>query len=189
MGPGRRPTGTSLAERRPGGEAEAGGVPPSGAERLVYLEPTWKLHSAYQSLIQHPPDGYRFEAEGGRESAAIRAASRFRLAYSWFLALNRVVPVYVIQSYRNALKRPPAGTALTYSIGHLILRNEPWVLDLPCEHVTNVLGGVQHYKRFGGLARRALAADNCRRIIVTIDAGRKALEATLGPDFAAKTRM
>ena len=160
--------------------------PPAG-DRIVYLEPTWKLHSAYEGLIQHPPDGYRFEAERGRESAVIKTASRFPFAYSWFLALNRVVPVYLIQSYRNALKRPPAGTALTYSIGHLILRNEPWVLDLPCEHVTNVLGGVQHYRRFRGLLRRVLAAENCRRIIVTIDAGRKALEATLGRNLAAKT--
>jgi glycosyltransferase involved in cell wall biosynthesis len=155
----------------------------------VYLEPTWKLHSAYEGLIQHPPAGYRFEAERGRESAVIKTASRFALAYSWFLGLNRVVPLYLLQAYRNALKRPPAGTVLTYSIGHLVLRNEPWVLDLPCEHVTNVLGGLQHYNRFGGLARRVLSGDNCRGIIVTIDAGRKAVETTLGPNLAKKTNV
>ena len=183
----RSAAGTPLVGRRPADGAGGGGVAPAGGDRIVYLEPTWKLHSAYEGLIRHPPDGYRFEAESGRESAVIKTASRFALTYSWFLGLNRVVPVYLLQAYRNALKRPPTGTALTYSIGHLVLRNEPWVLDLPCEHVTNVLGGLQHYNRFGGLARRALAADHCRRIIVTIDAGRKAVEATLGSDLAEKT--
>jgi len=158
-------------------------------EHMVYLEPTWKLHSAYESLIRHPPDGYRFEAERGRESAAIKAAGQFALTHSLLYTLDRVVSVYLLKSYWNALKRPPAGTRLTYSIGHLVLRNEPWVLDLPCEHVTNVLGGFRHFKRFRGLVKRVLADHNCRKIIVSIDAGRKALEATLGPDLAEKTEV
>jgi glycosyltransferase involved in cell wall biosynthesis len=154
---------------------------------MVYLEPTWKLHSAYESLIRYPPAGYRFEAERGRESAAIKGASRFALTYSLLHAVDQLVPVHLLKSYWNALKRPPAGTKLTYSINHLVLRNEPWVLDLPCEHVTNVLGGFRHFKRFRGLVKRVLAAHNCRKIIVSIDVGRKALEAALGPDLAEKT--
>lgn len=158
-------------------------------EHLVYLEPTWGLHSAYDSLIRYPPDGYRFEAGRGRESAAIKAASRFALTYSLLYALDRLVPVHLLKSYWNALKRPPAGTKVTYSTVHLVLRNEPWVLDLPCEHVTNVLGGFRHFKRFRGLVKRVLAAHNCRKIIVSTDAGRKALEATLGSDLAEKTEV
>jgi glycosyltransferase involved in cell wall biosynthesis len=156
-------------------------------EHMVYIEPTWGLHSAYKSLIRCPPKGYRFEAECGRERAAIKAASRFSLTYSLLYALDRVVPVHLLKSYWNTLKRPPAGTKLTYSIMHLLLRNEPWVLDLPCEHVTNVLGGFRHFKRFRGLVKRVLAAPNCRKIIVSIDAGKKALQATLGSDLAGKT--
>ena len=154
---------------------------------MVYIEPTWGLHSAYKSLIRCPPEGYRFEAERGRERAAIKAASRFPLTYSLLYALDRAVPVHLLKSYWNTLKRPPARTELTYSIMHLLLRNEPWVLDLPCEHVTNVLGGFRHFKRFRGLVKRILAAPNCRKIIVSIDAGRKALQATLGPDLVGKT--
>ena len=156
-------------------------------DHMVYVEPTWGLHSAYESLIRYPPQGYRFEAEGGRGSAAIKAASRFALTFSLLYALDRVVPVHLLKSYRNALNRPPAGTKLTYSVNHLVLRNEPWVLDLPCEHVTNVLGGFRHFRRFRGLVKRVLAAPNCRKIIVSIDVGRKALEAALGSDLAEKT--
>ena len=132
-------------------------------EHMVYIEPTWGLHSAYKSLIRFPPKGYRFEAEHGRESSAIKAASRFPLTYFLLYALDRVVPVHLLKSYRNTLKRPPAGTKLTYSTMHLVLRNEPWVLDLPCEHVTNVLGGFRHFKRFRGLVKGVLAAPNCRK--------------------------
>lgn len=162
---------------------------PMNADHLIYLEPMWGLHSAYESLIRYPPEGYRFEAERGRENTAIKAASRFALTYSLLYALDRVVPVHLLRSYWNTLKRPPAGTKLTYSTMHLVLRDEPWVLDLPCEHVTNVLGGFRHFRRFKGLAKRVVAADNCRKIIVSIDVGREALEATLGSDLAEKTNV
>ena len=180
-------TGPLGPQRQPTCGPRDGSISPLNAERIVYLESTWKLHSAYESLIRYPPDGYRFEAQRGRESAAIKAASRFAPTHSLLYTLDRVVPVYLLKSYWNALKRPPAGTKFTYSIGHLVLRNEPWVLDLPCEHVTNVLGGFRYFKRFRGLVERVLTAHNCRKIIVSIDAGRKALEATLGSDLAEKT--
>lgn len=156
-------------------------------EHMVYVEPTWRLHSAYEGLIRYPPEGYRFEASRGRESAAIKAASRFALTHSLLGALNRLVPMHLLRSRWNMLKHPPAGTRLTYSISHLVLRNEPWVLDIPCEHVTDVLGGFRHFKRFRGLVKKVLTAHSCRKIIVSIDAGKKALEATLGPDLTEKT--
>lgn len=143
----------------------------------------------YESLVRYPPDGYRFEARQGRESAAIKGASRFAFAYSSLAALDRVMPVYLLKSYWNALRRRPAGTRLTYSINHLILRNEPWVLDLPCEHVTSVLGGFRRFKTFRGLVKKVLTSHSCRKIIVSIDVSRKALEATLGPDLAEKTAL
>ena len=189
MGSRRSPAGTSLAERRPRSGPADGGVSASNAERVVFLEFTWKRHLAYDSLLSDPPSGYRFVVGGGRGHHAIKAASRFAPAYSALYALDRLVPVHLLKSYWDARTRPPAGTALTYAVNHLVLRDEPWVLDLPCEHVTNVLGGFRHFQRYRGLVKRVLAAGNCRRIIVSIDAGRKAVEAALGPDLAQKTEV
>lgn len=159
------------------------------AERIVYLEPTWKLHLAYESLLRAPPAGYRFLAGGGREHAVIRAASRFAPAYSALYTLDKLVPVHLLKSCWNVLMRPPRGTVLTYAVNHLILRDEPWVLDLPCEHVTNTLGGFRHFRRFRGLTRRVLSAENCRRIIVSIEVGRRTLAAALGNEVAKKARL
>jgi glycosyltransferase involved in cell wall biosynthesis len=153
----------------------------------VYLEPTWKLHLAYESLLRNPPAGYRFVVKSGRGQAAVKAASRLAPAYSALYTLDRLAPVHLLKSYWDARTRPPSGTALTYAVNHLVLRDEPWVLDLPCEHVTNVVGGFRHFNRFRGLVKRVLTAHNCRRIIVSIEAGKKALEATLGSDVAEKT--
>ena len=187
MGSRRSPTDTPLAGPQPTRGLGDGSVPPSDAERVVYLEPTWKLHLAYESLLHAPPPGYRFLAGDGREHAVIRAASRFAPAYSALYVLDRLVPAHLLKSCWDALTRPPAGTALTYAVNHLVLRDEPWVLDLPCEHVTNVLGGFRHFNRFRGLVKRVLAGRNCRKIIVSIDAGRKALQAALDSDLAGKT--
>jgi glycosyltransferase involved in cell wall biosynthesis len=187
MGSRRSPNGTSLAERRPTSGPANAGVSASNAERVVFLEFTWKRHLAYDSLLTDPPAGYRFVVGDGRGQHAIKAASRFAPAYSALYALDRLVPVHLLKSYWDARTKPPAGTALTYAVNHLVLRDEPWVLDLPCEHVTNLLGGFRHFQRFRRLVKRVLTADNCRRIIVSIDAGRKALEAALGPDLAEKT--
>jgi glycosyltransferase involved in cell wall biosynthesis len=71
----------------------------------------------------------------------------------------------------------------------LVLRDEPWVLELPCEHVTNVVGGFKHWRRFKGLIRRVLASENCRKIIVSIEASARALEASLGAGLAEKTTL
>jgi hypothetical protein len=184
MGSRRSPNGTFLAERRPMSGPADGGVPASNAERVVFLEFTWKRHLAYDSLLTDPPAGYRFVVGDGRGQHAIKAASRFAPAYSALYALDRLVPVHLLKSYWDARTRPPAGTALTYAVNHLVLRDEPWVLDLPCEHVTNVLGGFRHFQRYRGLVKRVLAAGNCRRIIVNRRPGRRGVP---GPRPAKKT--
>ncbi len=158
-------------------------------ERLIHTEFTWKAHIAYQNLTRHPPRGYRFNPESGNESKVISMASRFRFAYSFLFAIDRLVPVHLLRAYWNLHRQPPSEAVLTYAVNHLVLRDEPWVLELPCEHVTNVVGGFRHWRRFKGLIRRVLTAQNCRKIIVNIEASAKALEASLGTGLAAKTTL
>ncbi len=156
-------------------------------ERLIYTEFTWKAHLGYQSLMCHPPKGYRFQTESSRESKAIWAASHFRIAYSFLFSIDRLVPVHLLRAYWNLHRPPPPEAALTYAVNHLVLRDEPWILDLPCEHVTSVVGGFRHWRRFKDLVRKVLASQNCRKIIVSIEASARALEAALGTGLAEKT--
>ncbi|MBI2914235.1 MAG: glycosyltransferase family 4 protein [Chloroflexi bacterium] len=171
---GIRPT----AERRAGPD-----------ERLVYLEPAWKRHSSYRLLVERPPPGYRFVPAGGAREAVIRRASRFPAVYSALYALDRLLPAHLLKSCWDIACRPPAETRLTYAVNHLVLRREPWLLDLPAEHVSNTIGGYRHFRRFRGLVRRALGSPRCRAIVVNTEAGRKALAAAMGDDATAKTSV
>jgi len=189
MGSGRLQTGMALTRRQPARGPTDGSIPSLDAERTVYLEPTWKPHTSYRLLLERPPQGYRFVAAGGGREALVRAASRFRAAYTALYTLDRLVPAHLLKSALDMARRPPAGTVLTYAVNHLVLRREPWVLDLPGEHVTNTIGGYRHFRRFGGVVRRALLSPRCRGIVVNTEAGRRALTATLGSEVAAKVTV
>lgn len=157
--------------------------------RTVYLEPLWKFALSYRDLVRYPPQGYRFVTRTRVDDALISFAGRYPIAYSLQYALDRAAPIHLLKSCWDVLKRPPGGTALTYSDTHLVLRKEPWVLDLETEHVANVLGGYRHLRRFRGLLRTALASHWCRKIIVRMEAARTALKACLGPSLAEKTEV
>ena len=159
------------------------------AERAVYLESTWKRHSAYRLLLERPPQGYRFAAADGRQEAIIGAASRFRAVYSMLHTLDRLAPVHLLKSCWDMARPRPKGARLTYAVNHLVLRREPWLLDLPCEHVSNTIGGYRHFRLFRGFVRSTLLSPHCRRIIVSIAVGKRALAAALGEDVAAKASV
>ncbi len=153
------------------------------------MEPTWKGHTAFELLVERPPSGYRFVTEGGRQEALIRRAARFRSVYSALYALDRLLPAHLLKSCWDVARRPPAGTALTYAVNHLVLRDEPWLLHLPGEHVSNTIGGYRHFRRFRGVVSRTLRSRRCRAIVVNTEAGRRALAAALGEELVGKASV
>lgn len=158
-------------------------------EQLLYLEPTWKQHTSYRLLVERPPEGYRFVARDGGQEALIRAASRFRAVYSALGVLDWLVPAHLLKSFWDVPRRPPADTTLTYSVNHLVVRRQPWLLDLPSEHVSNTVGGYRHFPRFREFVGWLLRSPRCRAIVVNTEMGRRALAAALGDDVAAKARV
>jgi len=164
-------------------------TPRRAPERLVYLEPTWKRHTSYRLLVERPPQGYRFATRASVQERVVKAASRFRTVYSGLYTLDRLAPVHLLKSCWDVVRRPPTGTVLTYAVNHLVLRREPWLLDLPGEHVTNTLGGYRHFRRFRGLVSRLLRSPHCRAIVVNTETGRRALAAALGGEVAAKATV
>lgn len=135
------------------------------SDRRVYLDIAGKMHSLYKELVLHPPLGYQFVTEQTHWDKALSSATKVDFVYSFHLeVLNRIVPVNLAKACLERFKKPPDGTDLTYSAGHLVFRKEPWVVDV--ESVTQLAGGkIKHLRRYGSLIRRVLASQYCKRII------------------------
>ena len=147
----------------------------SDVEKQIYLEPTWKIHVAYKQLMASPPEGYRFvSAEGAGDKLSL-AVSRRQLA-PWLLAqAYSLAPMTLLKAYLDRfLRRPPAGTVLTFSCGHLVFRPEPWVIELAS--VTDPIAAHPYYfRRLRGIAEKAFASRWCRKILCWSEYTRKTM--------------
>jgi len=143
------------------------------SDKLVYLDVAGRMHSLYELLLSHPPDGYRVVAKATNWDRALSVATRVNGIYLFQeRVLGKLIPVNLAKAYLERFKRLPQGTALTYAAGHLVFRKEPWVVDM--EFVTQLAGySAEHFKRYRRLIERTLASDYCRRIICWTEAGKK----------------
>jgi len=102
-------------------------------------------------------------------------ASRQDMLYSLQLnVLARLFPPNLAKAYLERFKKKPSQAALTYSVGHLVFRKEPWVVDM--EFVTQLTGyKYHHFKRFKWLIERAFASEYCKKIMCWTEAGKKTI--------------
>ena len=139
--------------------------------KTVYFEPGWKLHSSYRSLIENPPEGYRFNVGDGLSNRFFKVITRINLPYivqNKFL--SKWLPVNIIKSKIDKLKKAPSDTDLTFSSGHLVFRKEPWVVDM--EYISLLAGyNGTNWRRYKGTIENALASDYCRKVICWSEAG------------------
>jgi glycosyltransferase involved in cell wall biosynthesis len=142
---------------------------------LIYLDVAGKLHSLYKTLLTSPPAGYRFVTSASSWDNISGVAAKKDLLYSAQLnVLSRLFPPNLGKAYLERFKKKPSGAELTYSVGHLVFRKEPWVVDM--EFVTQLAGyKYNHFKRFRGLIERSLASENCRRVICWTEAGKRTI--------------
>lgn len=104
-------------------------------------------------------------------------------AYRW-------VPITLLKSHLDrSLRRPPKDTALTYAIGHIVLRKEPWVIEL--YNVTDPIGPYPaHFRRFRGTIEKAFASRWCRKVVcISEHARRTVLENLDCSAFAHKVEV
>jgi glycosyltransferase involved in cell wall biosynthesis len=141
----------------------------------IYLDVTGKLHSLYKTLLTSPPSGYRFITSASNWDNISNVATKMDLLYSFQLnVLSRFFPPNLGKAYLERFKKKPSTAELTYSVGHLIFRKEPWVVDM--EYVTQLTGyKYHHFKRFRGLVENTLASENCKKIICWTQAGKKTI--------------
>jgi len=146
-----------------------------GAEqpRTIYLDVAGRLHSLYETLLFSPPPGYRFVTRSSNWDNVSNIASRVDMLYSLQLnVLARLFPPNLAKAYLERFKKTPNEAALTYSVGHLVFRKEPWLVDI--EFVTQLTGyKLNHFKRFRGLIEKMFASEYCKKIICWTEAGKK----------------
>jgi glycosyltransferase involved in cell wall biosynthesis len=147
--------------------------------RRIYLDVAGRMHSLYKTLITYPPAGYEFMAPRAGWDRVSGAAASIGFVYSLQeRLLNRIVPLNLVKARLERFKKLPEGTDLTYATGHLVFREEPWVVDL--EFVTQLAGySVRHFKKHRRLIQRVLSSDNCKRIICWTEAARKTVLANM----------
>lgn len=153
----------------------------------MYLDVAGRMHSLYRTLLEHPPEGYRVVRGGeGMDALGARAARSGWLYKLVSGPLGRLAPPNLVKARLERFKKPPAGTALTFANGHLVFRDEPWVVDM--EFVTQLAGyDHRHFLRYRRLVEKRLADPRCRAIMSWTDAGaRTILENTDSAPFRHK---
>jgi glycosyltransferase involved in cell wall biosynthesis len=147
--------------------------------KIIYLEPIWKSPISGQYFVDSPPTGYQFIRPDDSRNRFFLSASRFGAAYRLLNLFDRVVPMVVVSSRLQRLRRLPPGISLTYAYGgHLVFRREPWVVSL--EYPGMLLGGnVKHLVRGRRLLEKTFASSYCKKILCEYEAARQALLSTV----------
>jgi glycosyltransferase involved in cell wall biosynthesis len=143
--------------------------------KKIYAEPLWKMHlGRYRAQTLYPPEGYEFIMPQTLSGKAFNIASKLSLSYSALNRLDRMIPLYLIKSHLERLKKIPEGTDLTYSFDHLVFRKEPWVVEL--ETVANITSGSERLlRKYKGFIEGVFASKYCKKIIFWNDAGMKSV--------------
>jgi glycosyltransferase involved in cell wall biosynthesis len=139
------------------------------------MEFVGRKHSLYSGLLENPPTGYRFvESQGLRTSIARENLSPNRLLVDTVFGLtSRWMPLNLFSGLADPfVSRVPHD--LLYSSGHVVWRNEPWVVDL--EMASHLAGyRTSHLMRYARILKSRLESDNCRGILLWTHAARESL--------------
>lgn len=144
--------------------------------KKVYLEFPGKTHSLYNILVSNPPKGYQIHPKADPTTRITKSITNIQSIYSFQeVLLNALIPVTLLKSQIESIKKPPKDTDLTYSAGHIILRDEPWVVDL--EFITQLSGySLLHLQRYRKIIENALSSNLCKKIICWTEQGKKSIQ-------------
>ncbi|MFC1864243.1 glycosyltransferase family 4 protein [Chloroflexota bacterium] len=131
------------------------------------------MHSLYKVMASYPPPGYQFLVGQTRWDGVSSAVAKVNPIYAFQeRILSRLIPVNIVKASIERFKKPPQGTDLTYSTGHLVFRDEPWVIDL--EFVTQLAGfSLTYFHRYKKLIEKVLSSEYCQKIICWTEAGKR----------------
>lgn len=158
-------------------------------KKLVYIEPTWKLHVGYhvKELLPYPPEGYQFVTAGRLGERLYDGLSRISGVTRAMYATADVIPLFLLKSLadRMTARKPPAGTSLTYSCHHIVFRSEPWILEIG--RIWELVGhNPRHFRLLKPLVEHVLQSDNCKKVLCFTEFSRKTCLSVLSFDGMAE---
>jgi glycosyltransferase involved in cell wall biosynthesis len=135
------------------------------ATKRIYLEPAWKLHSSFTSLLSSPPPGYEFVTVEGAAEKSLKLARRWGLSSSLEHWGARVIPIHLLRSFAYKFRALSEGVCLTYASAHVVLRKEPWVLDMLCESPYILAASDDRFSKWcKAIIRKHLVSSYCKKI-------------------------
>jgi glycosyltransferase involved in cell wall biosynthesis len=159
--------------------------------KIIYFEPAWRLRktSYIQAFFTSPPEGYRFVAHSFVQDRAFQALSRYGFSFKVQGALAQLLPLQLLKNYVETFKRHPSDAVLTYALDHLVLRKEPWILEMTFELPYILCGNTKWLMSLRDKVRKVLLSKNCRKILFQLEKGREAFLYQLGEDLTYKTEV
>jgi glycosyltransferase involved in cell wall biosynthesis len=151
------------------------------ADKIVALEGTGNIHSLYKELIDYPPVGYKVISDSHFAANSLRkiqstVAARALLTSSWANILPASIVLPAIR-LRNRVE----GAFLTYSSGHIVFRDEKWLVDM--EYVSQLAGyNLFALRRWRNLLNKFLADDRCIAVLAWTESGLR----TIRSEFRSK---
>lgn len=142
--------------------------------RKVYLEPPWLMHSGQWRLVESPPPNYKILLRTTPQEKIFSTVTSSSFTRTLLRSIDLLLPTGLIKSILERANKIPEGSALTYSVDHLVLRPEPWVLEM---EFAFLLAGrnPKHLKRFKYFVRRSLESQFCRKILTTSEAAKNSM--------------
>lgn len=156
--------------------------------KQIAIEPSGRMLIFFDRMFSLAPEGYRFVCRKDPLAPLLKSDTIYFTIQKLFL--NRLIPMHILKALADSfLLSPPEGVHLTYSIGHLVFRREPWVVQL--EWVHQLTGfSYKQLLRFRRLIEKKLASPECKKILCWCDLSKKGLLTHLNCEaFAEKIEV
>lgn len=158
--------------------------------KRIYLDSIGDHHSLWDPLRKNPPEGFKvITGTDSVDSVWSSLKKRDRLP-TWGYRLSRhILPPKLLVGLKRSISRPEVARDLTLTTGHLLVTNEPWILEIEAPHHP------VSYSRFQlqllkGFIRRVLQDDACRGIICWTEACASAMDSVFqNQEISQKTHV
>ena len=159
--------------------------------KAIYLEPAWKLRktSYIQAFFLYPPEGYKFIVRQGVQNNIFDFLSKYGVSFQIQSFLTNIFPLQLLKSYAEKFNPLPKEACLTYSLDHLVLRKEPWILEMGFEPPWILCGTENQLEKLKEKVRKVLFLANLKKIIFPIEKGKEAFLEKLGRDLKEKVKV
>lgn len=98
--------------------------------RNVYFEPAGRIHPSQWTIINNPPEDYRFITPKPRILDKYIIQNDIVFSKIRLQLLDRLLPLNITMSYINYLTKLPKDIDLIYSYNHPIVKKIPWVCQV-----------------------------------------------------------